>query len=392
MSMAAPRLARVEDLAGGSAGGTLPTVIHVVENLNRGGLERVVIDLVRAQRVMGMRCRVVCLFDRGPLAEELTADGVDVRACGKRPGADLRALHRLRSIVREEAGAVLHTHNPVAHYYTVLATVGLPVGRVVNTRHAMPVADGRNRREWLYRRAMRATDVCVAVCEAARTRLQAQGVQPRMGLVAIPNGIRLGGFQPASLQSRRQLAGVLGLPAGTALIGTVGRLTPVKDQASLIRAFSRVHAAIPGTALLLIGYGVERMALLALARAEGVYHAVHFLGDRSDVDALLQGLDIFVMSSLSEGYSIALLEASAAALPIVATDVGGNAEIVQDGVSGTLVPASDPEALAAALLALLRDGVRADAMGGAGRQWVLDNGSFRNMAERYALIYEGATP
>lgn len=367
--------------------GMVVTVVHVVENLNRGGLERVVIDLVRAQRAMGMRCRVLCLFGEGPLAEELRADGVDVQACGKRRGVDLRALRRMRALLRQTPGAILHTHNAVAHYHAVLAAVGLPLRRVVNTRHAMPAGEGGGRREWLYRRAMRATDVCVAVCEAARLQLQVQGVRPRVGLVSIPNGIQLGRYQPSCAASRRQLAEVLGLPGGTALIGTVGRLNPVKDQASLIRAFRRVHDAMPATALLLIGDGAERAGLAAVAHAEGVYGSVHFLGDRADVDVLLQGLDLFAMSSMSEGYSIALLEASAAGLPIVATDVGGNAEIVQNAVSGRLVPASDPAALAEAMLSILGDRELAGRMGLAGRAWVLEQGSFRSMAERYAGIY-----
>ncbi|MGY0798312.1 glycosyltransferase [Lysobacter sp. A286] len=365
------------------------TVIHVVENLNRGGLERVVIDLIRAQCAMGMRCQVICLFGQGPLADELLADGVDVQACGKRNGADLRAVRRMRVLLRQEPGAIVHTHNAVAHYYAVLAAVGLSLRRVVNTRHAMPVGEGAGRREWLYRQAMRLTDVCVAVCEAARLQLEAGGVGPRTKLVSIPNGIQLGRYQPASATSRRQLAEVLGLPAGTALIGTVGRLNPVKDQASLIRAFRRVHDAMPATALLLIGDGSERAGLAAIAHAEGVHGSVHFLGDRADVDVLLQGLDLFAMSSVSEGYSIALLEASAAGLPIVATDVGGNAEIVQNAVSGRLVPASDPIALAEAILAILGDPDLAGRMGLAGRAWVLEQGSFRSMAERYARIYAG---
>src|SRR5690606_38580910 len=224
---------------------------------------------------------------------------------------------------------------------------------------------------------------------AARLQLEAGGFGPRTQLVSIPNGIQLGRYQPASATSRRQLAEVLGLPAGTALIGTVGRLNPVKDQASLIRAFRRVHDAMPATALLLIGDGPARAGLAAIAHAEGVHGSVHFLGDRADVDVLLQGLDLFAMSSVSEGYSIALLEASAAGLPIVATDVGGNAEIVQHAVSGRLVPASDPVALAEAMLSILDDRELAGRMGSAGRAWVLECGSFRSMAERYAAVYAG---
>jgi len=127
--------------------------------------------------------------------------------------------------------------------------------------------------------------------------------------------------------------------------------------------------------------------LMELASAEGIANRVFFLGDRSDIHELLSALDLFVMSSVTEGYSIALLEACAAGLPIVATKVGGNAEIVREGVNGHLVTEREPVDMANAIVALLADGERAEAMGQAGRDWVLEQGSFRTMARRYASIY-----
>lgn len=367
-------------------------IVHFVENLERGGLERVVIELVRAQREAGDECRVLCLFQPGLLAGELAALGVPVDACRKRAGADLGALRRARRWLREWPGAVLHTHNAAAHYHAVLAAAGLDLAAVVNTRHGMGAPDPRSRKERLYRLAVRRTDAVVAVCEAARRHFAAQGVRPRGALVTVLNGIRSEGIQPASAPARAALAAALGLPEGTRLVGTVGRLNPVKDQAGLIRAFRLLQRERPDTALVLVGDGPVRGELEALAAAEGVAARVRFLGDRGDVAALLPGLDVFTLPSLSEGYSVALLEACAAALPIVATDVGGNAEIVAEGGNGCLVPARDPAALAAALAALLRDPVRAEAMGRAGRERVLRENAFRTMAERYARVYRGQAP
>jgi glycosyltransferase involved in cell wall biosynthesis len=127
-----------------------------------------------------------------------------------------------------------------------------------------------------------------------------------------------------------------------------------------------------------------------VAEAEGVANATRFLGDRSDVPQLLQGLDVFALSSVSEGYSIALLEACAAQLPIVATDVGGNGEIVRDRRNGLLVPARNADALAAALTEMLSAPSYAAAMGEIGRQWVTQEGSFRTMARRYEALYRNA--
>ena len=102
-------------------------IVHVVENLDRGGLERTVVDLIASQRDAGHECRVICLFKLGLLARELLASGVRVDACGKRPGLDLRALRRARALIRQSPDAVIHTHNAMAHYYAVLASLGLRV-------------------------------------------------------------------------------------------------------------------------------------------------------------------------------------------------------------------------------------------------------------------------
>jgi glycosyltransferase involved in cell wall biosynthesis len=367
----------------------VPRVSHVVENLNRGGLERVVIDLVREQRAQGLACQVVCLFERGALAGEVEADGVPVIACGKRSGFDLAAIGRLRQALAVHGTTVLHTHNAAAHYHAVLAAVGLRLARTVNTRHGMGVQQARSRREWLFRRTLARTDAVVTVCEAARVQVAATGRIPPQKLVAVPNGIRLDAFAPADAEHRAALVHALGLPPGTRLVGAVGRLNWAKDPQGMVAAFARLHARRADTALVWVGDGALRGELAAAAHAHGVAARVIALGDRSDVPDLLRGFDLYAMSSRTEGYSIALLEACAAGLPIVATDVGGNREIVRDGVNGHLVPAADPGALGDALEGLLADPARAAAAGAAGRAWVEANGSLAAMARRYAALYAG---
>ncbi len=375
-------------------------ITHVVENLNRGGLERMVIELVRRQQQQGHRCQVVCLFEHGSLAQELVALGIPVQTCGKRRGLDIRAARRLRRWLGEHATEVLHTHNAVAHYYSVLAKVGLHVGRVVNTRHSMlgsrrssagdtgaGVTRALDRRERLYRYAVAFTDVVVTVCDAARRDAVELGVVPAAKAHVVPNGIRVEDFLPASNHMRERLRSLLKLSAHARIIGSVGRLTRLKDQACLIRALRQLHEAAPDAVLVFIGDGELLAELQRIAKAEGVSDSVHFLGDRSDVRDLLQGLELFALSSLSEGYSMALLEACATALPIVATDVGGNAEIVRAGATGTLVPPGKPAAMAKALLALLENPRQARALGDAARAWVEAEGSLASMAARYDVLY-----
>lgn len=367
---------------------SVPAVTHFVENLNRGGLERTVIDLVRTQLASGQRCQVVCLFERGALACELDALGVPVLACGKRRGFDVRALARARRHVVAHGSRILHTHNAAAHYHAVLATLGLGL-RTINTRHGMGVLDAASRRERLYRLSLRRTAVVATVCEAARRELERGGWPHATRLAAVPNGIDIGRFAPRDEAARERLVASLGLPPRTRVVGTVGRLNRVKDHAGLLQAFARLRDEVPDAALVVVGDGELRAELAALAATPALAGCVHLLGDRGDVADLLRAFDLFVMSSRSEGYSIALLEACASALPIVATDVGGNAEIVRDGENGLLRPPADPVALADALRVLLTDPARARAMGQVGLEWVQREGSLAAMAARYEPLYEG---
>jgi len=365
-------------------------ITHFVESLDRGGLERMVLELVKYQHRQGHHCQVVCLYTSGALAHELDDLGISVKVCGKRQGFDLSALAFARRMVRTHATDVLHTHNAVAHYQAVLATCGIPMRQVINTRHGMGVNRRARRREWLYRRALVRTDTVVAVCEAARSDAIKRGIVPSAKTRVVPNGIHVDAFQPASQAMHKQLARLLNLPEQTRIIGTVGRLNWTKDQLGLLRAFKLVHEHHADTALVLIGDGELRASLQQSALDEGVAENVHFLGDRNDVQQLLQGLDMFVLSSLSEGYSMALLEASAAALPIVATNVGGNGEIVRDDITGYLVPAGNPGMLAEAMLALLRNPKHAMGLGQTARAWVEQHGSLEAMAMRYAQLYGGS--
>lgn len=362
-------------------------ITHVVENLNRGGLERMVIDLAATQQRQGHHCQVLCLFESGALEHELARQGIPVHACGKRRGVDPRALIRLRRALTGHATDVLHTHNAVAHYHAVWASRGLSLRRVLNTRHGMGANQRSGRREWLYRRALVHTDVVATVCEAARDDAVRRGIVPPAKTRVVPNGIRVERFEPASTEHRLRVRQALGLAPQTRLIGSVGRLNWAKDQASLIRAFSAVRRQIVDARLVLIGDGELRVELEQCAAAEGVGDQVRFLGDRSDVRDLLPGLDLFALSSLSEGYSVALLEACASALPIVATAVGGNGEIVRDGATGRLVAPGDPAALAAAMTALLNEPMLAQALAARARAWVEVEGSLEGMAARYEALY-----
>lgn len=364
-------------------------ITHIVENLNRGGLERVVIDLVLAQRAAGDRPRVLCLFEPGTLAGELTSRGIEVSSCGKGSGFDIGALRRLRDFLAADPdGMVIHTHNLLAHDYAFLALFGRRCRAFLNTRHGMGGTPVGWLRAALYRLSMPRTDHVVAVCEAARGNLVERERLPAGKVVSVPNGIPIETFTAASPAAHDRLTADLGLPSATRLIGFVGRLNWAKDLPTLLRAFAQLRTRRSDCALVLVGDGALRGELEVLVDSLNVTREVHFLGDRSDVRELLQGFDLFAMSSVTEGYSIALLEAAATGLPIVATAVGGNAEIAVEGVNGRIVPSGNPARLAHAIELVLADPTKATEMGRRSREWALVEASVKRMRARYRQLYE----
>ena len=308
-------------------------VVHVVESLDRGGLERVVCNLAMAQRRAGLEPSVICLFREGLLAAELREAGIavhDARRAGKSWPA---ALWRLRRLLRRLAPEIIHTHNATAHYYAALATLAGPWVPLLNSRHGMGAVNAGDARERLFRLSLPRTAGVVAVCEAARRQFLARRAVPVHKSWIVPNGIDVTRFRVVD-KMRGEARASLGLAPDVPVAGTVGRLNWAKDHDLLLQAWAIVAQRDPRARLLVIGDGELRAALARRAAELGVAGSVSWLLDRGDVEHLLQALDLFVLSSRTEGYSMALLEAAAAGLPAVATDVGGNGEIVRDGVTG----------------------------------------------------------
>jgi len=368
-------------------------IVHVVESLDMGGAEQMVVTLARMQRAHGHDVSVVCLFNEGVLAEEARAAGVPVDACAKRPGLDLRAVRRMRRFIAGARPDVLHSHNPVPHYYAIAATRGVRIGRVLNTRHGMGSSGATGRRDFLFRLAMRATDWGVAVCEAARQRFLTQGLMSAERAVTVRNGIDLTRIRPRSDDAHARLLAGLEVQGSPFVFGSVGRLNVLKDQVTMLRAFAAfcadaaADAATRAAILVIAGEGEMRPLLEREIAGLGLTGRAFLLGQRRDVPDILAGLDAFVLSSRTEGYSLALVEASAAGLPIIATDVGGNREIVQDDVTGALVPAGDVPRMAQAMRAIAAAPDRCAALGRAGRDWAMREGAVETMFARYEALY-----
>lgn len=363
-------------------------IVHVVESLALGGLERVVVSLTGIQVRHGHRVLVVCLFQEGVLSDNARSAGAAVMACGKTDGLDVSALRKMRHAIRSFHADVVHSHNAVAHYYAAVATLFGGVRTLLNTRHGMGSFPFSWRREFLFRLALAGSTVAVSVCDAAMQRFVSNRIIPRSKAVTVHNGTDVSVFIERNEAARNRLLLAFGVRGEPVVIGTVGRLSAAKDHAGLLAAMRRLVDDGVDALLVIVGDGELRESLREQSDRLQLGPRVLWLGARSDIPELLSGFDAFVLSSATEGYSLALVEACAAALPCVATSVGGNAEIVSDRISGLLVPAGDPARLAAAMAELCGSVPLRGTMGRNAREWALRNGTLDAMYQRYQALYE----
>ena len=341
----------------------------LISGLAAGGAERVTVTFLRRLQARGMQVPVCTVTGRhdGALAREVNAAELRRYDLGARRLADPRALLRLVRLIRRERIDMIHAHGQdasiIAHAACFLTRTALIV-----TRHVLEEPGG-NARERLRARlaltALRKCDLAVAVSDAAAARLSALSGRRRDSIAVIRNGIELGRFEPArcapdGLRIRR----ALGMEdARIVLMPAVMR--PGKGHDVMLDAFARVARAQPLARLLLAGTGPLEAGLRD--RAAPLGDAVKFLGHREDMAALLSAADIVALPSAAEALPTVLLEAAAAARPVVATAVGGTAEIVKDCRTGWLVDAGDAAGLADGIVALLADPDRAHRFGAEGR-------------------------
>lgn len=347
-------------------------VLHLVLNVEAGGLEMVVLNLVRRSDRTRFEHRVLCLEGLGALEPGFRAAGTPL--AGLRARSRLAALACLRAYVRHWLPDVLHTHNARPHHIGAAARVLGLVPALLHTKHGRNQPGIWRTRVWNHL-ASQASDVVIAVsADAAAVARDLERVPDRV-LGVLHNGIELGPRRESSAR------------AGGATAVCVARLQPVKDHATLLRAARLVVDRRPDFRLLLAGDGPERGRLEALAEQLRLADAASFLGHRADVRPLLESSDAFVLASRSEGLSLSILEAMAASLPVIATAVGGNPEVVVDGQTGFLVPPGSAEALAQAIERVIGTPGLGRQLGAAGRQRAEELFSLEAMVSRYEALY-----
>jgi glycosyltransferase involved in cell wall biosynthesis len=351
-------------------------------------METMVLALAQHQLGKGHELSIVTIYAEGELFEKARNCGVNVFALAKRPGKDtLLTVKKLKDLLGQLQPDVVHTHNLVPHYLVAAACWSDKSLVLLNTRHDMGEHFKSHRGDFLYRLAMRKSDHWVAVCEAAKIRFVETGViRAKKGEVVV-NGIDLTPYKIKNEDRKSALLSMLGISDSPLVLGSVGRINKVKDHQTMITAFANLAKLHPNTVLVIVGDGPNLAAVKIQAAESTAADKIYFLGQRSDVSEMMQGFDVFLQSSLTEGYSLALVEACATALPILATNVGGNGEIIEHGSNGYLVQTQDIDGYSSALVKLTEDVKIRSQFGAKSREWALKNGSIESMYARYDDLY-----
>jgi L-malate glycosyltransferase len=362
--------------------------MQLVLSLSPGGTERLVIEIVRAlsQRIESIVC---CLDAPGAWADELVELGVPVVSLARQPGFHPALAVRLARVLKERDVDIVHCHHYSPYVYGLLASVLKPGVQLVFTEHGRLSDVPPSRKRRLVNPVLsRWPGKLCAVSADLKNHMIAEGF-PARRIGVTYNGIDPG-HRPTAFQ-RSAARAALGLPDRAFVVGTVGRLDSVKNLHVLLQTHAFLFSKYPQVVTVIVGDGPERAALEAHARSLGISDSIIFAGYRADVRLLMSAFDVYVNTSVYEGVSLTILEAMATALPVVATRVGGNPEVVIDQETGILVPAI-ARSVADAIGGLIYDERRRRVMGDAGRFRVKRHFSIARMVEEYAEVYLGTRP
>jgi len=360
------------------------TVLHLIDSLPREGAEMVIYDLIQQGDREEFNIVVCALTRGGGVADMLEAIGIPVFILGRTSACDLKSFSRFIRLIKERQVDIIHTHLFSSHLWGGLAAVFFPGCVLFRTEHNM--SEWKNYTHRLIDKLLSLrTDLIVAVSDAVRSSLSTRCRIPLSDIRTIENGINLdrlkGGGNPVEKLKE------LGIPPGSILIGCSAALTPKKGHRYLLDAAEIILAKRENVYFLLLGDGELREELSADIQIRGMADRVLLLGSRPDAVEIVAMLDIFVLSSIREGLSIALLEAMALGRAVVITGVGGGVDLIRKGISGFLVPPRDGPALAEAMERVLSDPELKKRLGVAAKEDVLAGYNIRDMVLEYARLY-----
>lgn len=371
-----------------------PLVMHVVYRFDTGGLENGIVNLINHMPPQAYRHMVVALTEVTDFSRRLRVPDVQCVALHKPPGHGAKVYPAFWRLLRQHRPAVVHTRNLAALEMQAVAWAARVPARI-HGEHGRDVddLDGQSLRHQRIRRLYaRFVPSFVALSQDLAGYLQHRvGLAPQR-IAQIYNGVDTARFSPPAGLPVQPMEGCPFDPQRHWLIGSVGRMHPVKNPQLLARAFVALLQRAPQlrerARLVMIGEGGERALCRALLDQAGLSDLAWLPGERSDVPDVMRGLHVFVLPSLAEGISNTILEAQASGRALVATQVGGNGELVSDGETGLLVPSDDAAAMAAALQRLHDEPGLAQRLGTAGREDVLRRFSLQAMVARYQGLYD----
>ena len=368
-------------------------VVHVIHRLAIGGLENGLVNLLNHGLASRYRHAIICMTGFTDFRDRIEDANVEVFAIHRKEGRDWGAQWRLFELIRRLKPAIVHSRG-LSGLDSMLPALINGVPARIHGEHGRDMGDldGSNRKgQWIRRLHRPLVSHYIALSRDLESYLETKVGVPSQRITQIYNGVNCHDFRPASGE-RELLPEIDFAPMGTFVIGTVGRMQPVKDQVNLTRAFIHLVAILPQEKsrlrIVMVGDGSLRAECEALLTQAGLRHLAWLPGARDDVAALMRGMDIFVLPSLAEGISNTILEAMASGLPIIATAVGGNPELVEDGVTGSLVPAANPVALAEAIKPYVIDRELARHRGHANRRTAQARFSMEAMVNSYMQVYD----
>ncbi|MES2734958.1 MAG: glycosyltransferase [Verrucomicrobiota bacterium] len=370
---------------------TTPTVrvLHVLDSLAPGGLENGVVNVAQRLNGQGFDIHSACLRFRGDFAERMP-EPAKVVVMGKTGGFSPKAVLALRKHIRKTRAEVIHSHNLGTLIYAALATLGGLTHPIVHGEHGQVQKQDLTpkrlaQRRWFFR-------LCHSVhvvSSSVRDNLQELGLDPQKKIVVTPNGVDSERFSPAP--DRAVAKQELGLPGDAIVVGIVGRLVALKRHEMLFAAFEKLAPQWPSLRLLVVGDGgADRDHIIGLMKAHPYADRILWAGHQNDLPKYYRAMDLLAAPSEIEGLSNAVLEAMACAVPVLAHSACGNAEVIEDGLTGFLSDIHDVHTLAACIESPLKDSALLARCGAGARETVLKRYSMEAMADCYRRLYRDA--
>lgn len=363
-------------------------IIHVLQSLEVGGLENGVVNLANSIDKTRFDIVLCCLRREGALRERLDKS-IRVKCLHEKDGFNPARLFKLARFFYNEKPHIVHMHGWGSDLFS--GVLGARLARVpvlLNGEHGVLHLD-RKRRVIAHKLLFKLINYVIPVSHSLKKEIIEKLKVPANKIIPIINGVDIDKFKPDPAQGAT-LRRELGFRVDDIIIGSVGRLELVKDYVTLIQAACEVMKSELSAQLLFVGDGSQRNALMVLSKSLGIEGRTHFIGSRSDIPAVMNAIDIFVLTSVREGASNTILEAMSCGKTVIATSVGDDSYLVKDGETGYLVRVGGIEEISKKIKVLLCDKAKRDTLGNSGRERAAKGFSLDGMVSSYQTLYSEA--